>query len=339
MATGIWLRGRVSSALGSLIHAGAVVLLALLGLAFHPVASSAPLTLALSMSPLSLPFFVAESEKYYAAEGVDVRSIEVLGGHRAMQEVLSGKADLGTSSEAVVMFTSFKRDDFVILATFGTSLDDVKIVTLDGNKITRPRDLAQRRVGTIIGSASHYYLDTLALLDGIAPASIETVGLEPEAMAGALAQGGVDAIAVWQPYAFMAQRNLTGANSLTDGGFYTLSFNLVSMRSIAVQRNDDIVRLLRALNRAQHFIQNNPVQAKKILRDRLGIDQSYADWIWPRYHYRLSLDQSLVTTLESEARWALAGGHVKAERAPNYLKLIQAGPLRSVNPSSVGVVD
>ena len=188
----------------------ALVFLAISGFTSHSSISAAPLTLALSLSPLSLPFFVAESEGFYAAEGVQVRTNEVIGGYRAMQDMLAGKADLATCSEAVIMFTSFKRDDFVVLASFGTSLEDVKIVTLDSSKVARPRDLAHRRVATISGSASHYYLDTLALLDGVAPESLEIVAMPPEAMAGALQQGAVDAIAVWQPFAYQAQHNLPG---------------------------------------------------------------------------------------------------------------------------------
>ncbi len=317
----------------------ALVLLVMFGFAFQPQASAAPLTLALSMSPLSLPFFVAESEGFYAAEGVQVQTNEVIGGHRAMQDMLAGKADLATCSEAVIMFTSFKRDDFVVLASFGTSLEDVKVLTLESSKVTRARDLAHRRVGTIVGAASHYYLDTLAMLDGVAPESLEIVALQPETMAVALQQGGVDAIAVWQPSAYQAEHNVPGARALDDGGFYMLSFNLVSLRSTADQRNGDIVPLMHALNRAQRFIRDNPARAKQILRVRLGIDQAYADWIWPRYRYRLSLNQSLITTLESEARWALAGGHVSGERAPNYLRMIQPGPLRSVDPAAVGIVN
>lgn len=339
METSFQLRTRGIHMTGGAIRLFALVFLVIFGFAFQQPVRAAPLTLALSMSPLSLPFFVAESEGFYAAAGVQVQMIEVIGGHRAMQDMLAGKADLATCSEAVIMFTSFSRDDFVVLASFGTSLEDVKILTLESSKVERVRDLSHHRVGTVVGSASHYYLDTLALLEGVAPESLEIVALQPEAMAQALQQGAVDAIAVWQPFAYQAEHDLPGAHALDDGGFYTLSFDLVSLRPTASQRNGDIVLLMRALNRAQRFIQENPARAKQILRARLGINQAYADWILPRYRYRLNLDQSLITTLESEARWALVGGHVSGERAPNYLRMIQPGPLRSADPAAVGIVD
>ena len=165
-----------------------------------------PLVLAVSRTPLSLPFFIAESEGYFAAEGVPVRINEIQGGHRTMQQLLDGQADLATSSEAVVMFTSFKRDDFVLLASFVTSTDDVKVVVLGDSGIARPEHLAGKRVGTIRSSASNYYLDTLLLLNGAEPRGVRMRHLEPDALVAALRQRELDAISVWQPFAYQAAR-------------------------------------------------------------------------------------------------------------------------------------
>jgi NitT/TauT family transport system substrate-binding protein len=73
------------------------------------------------------------------------------------------------------------------------------------------------------------------------------------------------------------------------------------------------------------------------MQSRLGLEQSFIDWIWPRYNYRLALDQSLLATLESEARWARTQGHVKADRSPNYLEFIYADPLRKALPGAVSI--
>lgn len=298
-----------------------------------------PLVVALSQSPLVLPFHVAESEGYFRAEGLAVRLDEVIGGHRSMQQVLDGKADVATSSEAVVMFTSFGRSDFAVLASFVTTTDDVKVISRGDRGVSRPEDLAHKRVGTVVGAASHYYLDTLLIIHGIDPRTVEIVGLQPEAMASALKRGEVDAVAVWQPFAFRVARDVPQSEMLPDGGFYTLSFNLVVPRRLIGARDDDLAKLLRALDRAEAFIAAHPQQAKAILQSRLQLDQAYIDWMWPRYHYRLALDQSLLSTLESEARWARQEGYVKAAHSPNYLSLIHSAPLRRLRPAAVGIVE
>lgn len=319
--------------------AGVAALCLLLALATPAAPAAEPLRLAVSRTPLSLPIFVAESEGYFSAEGVAVVTDEVIGGHRTLQRVLEGQADLATSSEAVVMFNSFRSRDFAVIATFVTSDDDVKVVVRGESGIAGPRQLRGRRIATVTGAAAHFYLDTLLLLNGVDPKAAQVRGMQPEAMAEALARGEVDAIAVWEPFPYQALAAVPGAKLLPKTGAYVETFNLVVHARHRGARDDDLVRLLRALERAQQLIAAEPLKAQAILRRRLQAEQGFVDWIWPRFRFRLTLDRALLQTLEGEARWARQEGHVKAERSPNYLDFIHAGPLRKVRPAAVDIVE
>ena len=247
----------------------AIALLLFQILAATPALAAEPLRLSVSMSPLSLPIFVAQEQGYFAAEGLTLNVKEVLGGHRAMQQVQDGSADLGTCSEAVIMFRSFETKDFLILATFVTSDDDVKLITTSGTGITTPEQLKGKRIGTVIGAASDYYLHTLLVLNGIDPKLVHVTHLQPEDMAEALANAQVDAIAIWEPNAFQVLKSVPGATLLTKSGFYIETFNLVARSELKGVRDDDLLKLLRALERAERFIQNEPAKALAILRTRL----------------------------------------------------------------------
>ena len=74
-----------------------------------------------------------------------------------------------------------------------------------------------------------------------------------------------------------------------------------------------------------------------MLRRTLGVDQGFVDYMWPQLQYRLSLDQGLLRTLESEARWALRERHVAGARMPNFLGVLHAAPLLRVKPDSTGI--
>ncbi|MGK2907408.1 MAG: ABC transporter substrate-binding protein [Desulfuromonadales bacterium] len=301
--------------------------------------SKEPLRISVSRTPLSLPFFIAENLGYFRSEGLSLDINEVIGGHRAMQEVLEGKSDLCTSSESVVMFNSFKTSDFAVLATFVSSTADVKIISRAGTGIDHPQKLAGKRVGTVLGSASHYYLDTSLLMHGVDPDAVKKLGLEPEAMGEALKNGKVDAVAVWEPYPFKILESVPGTRIVPTSNHYRLTFNLSVHKKHLGTRDDELVKVLRALERAQQYIEAHPAEAQAILRAHLQIDQPFIDWLWPTNIYRLTLEQSLLTTLESEARWALQGGYVKGERVPNYLEFIHTGPLKNVNPSAVTLIE
>ena len=302
-------------------------------------APAQPLRLSVSTSPLSLPIFVAESQGYFAAEGLSIKIDEVIGGHRTLQQVFDGNADVATSSEAVVMFNSFKRNDYAVIATFVTSDDDVRVVTRAGKGVAGIAQLRGRRVATVIGAASHYYLDTSLLLSGVDPKQVQTRNLEPELMVQALEKDVVDAIAIWEPIPFQALTGIANTVVLAKTRAYLLSFNLIVSKRLLGTRDDDLVKLLRAVDRAQRFIAAEPAKAQSILKSRLNADQKFIDYLWPRYNYRLTLGQSLLTTLEGEARWAREEGHVKAERSPNYLDFIYSAPLRRVRPDAVNILE
>jgi len=314
-------------------------IIALLPLCWVSGASSAePLRISVSQTPLSLPFYVADSQGYFAAEGVKIRINEVIGGHRTMQQLLAGDADLATSSEAVVMFNSFQRNDFAIIASFVTSDDDVKIITRADTGIQQPEQLAGKLVGTVTGAASHYFLETLLLLKGVDPKSVHVRNLQPEAMAEALRKREVDAIAIWEPFPFKALQAVPSARLLPKSTVYRLTFNLSVHKKHLGVRDAELVKILRALDRAEQFIAERPREAKAILLEHLKLDTAFIDWIWPRYHYRLSLDQSLLTTLEGEARWARREALVKGEKSPNYLNFIHADPLSKVRSTAVTII-
>ena len=321
------------------IGAAAAIVALLQLFPMHAVLAAEPLKLAVSMTPLSLPIFIAESEGYFAAEGAAVVLEELVGGHRTLQRLLNGGADLATSSEAVVMFNSFRSGDYAVIATFVTSDDDVKVVARPGSGIAVAQDLRGKRIGTIVGASAHFYLDTLLLLNGVDPKAVQMRNLQPEDMAGALAKGEVDAVSVWEPYGYKALAAVPGAKLLPKSGAYVETFNLIVHKKHRGARDADLVRLLRALERAQQLIATEPAKAQSVLRSRLKLDQSFVEWIWPRFRYRLTLEQSLLKTMEAEARWARQEDHVKAERSPNYLDYIHSGPLRQVRPAAVGIIE
>jgi hypothetical protein len=91
------------------------------------------------------------------------------------------------------------------------------------------------------------------------------------------------------------------------------------------------------VDRAAALIRNDPERAKAVLRQRLAADDEFVRWVWPQLVFRLSLDQSLLKTLESEARWALREGHVTGRAAPNFLPFLHRTPLMQVRPSAVGI--
>jgi ABC-type nitrate/sulfonate/bicarbonate transport system substrate-binding protein len=300
-------------------------------------AQAAPLRLAVSRTPLSLPLYVAEEQGYFAAEALDVQVHECLGGQRCLSQLLDGRADAATVGDLPLALAAFQRADFSIVATFVNASDDLKIVMRGPRNAEGVASVTSKRIGVSVGSTAQYFLDLHLIVSGIDPRTVRIVDLRPEQLVDALVSGKVDAIACWEPYGFQALKALgPQGHALPAANGYIETFNLAVHRRLVGTQDAALQRLLRALRQAEQFIQQEPEAAKAILRRRLNLDQEYVEFAWAGFSYRLSLDQSLLATMESQARWALREGRIQG-KVPNYLSFVHAAPLRKVKPTAAAI--
>ncbi len=297
---------------------------------------AAELTLATGTTALALPVHVAEAQGYFASEGVAVRTVDCVGGHRCLRALLDGSAQMATASELPVVFNSFTRSDYAIVATFATGTSNISLIGRRSAGAVDAKGLIGKRVGLIVGTSAQYFLDTYLLFHGIDPTRLTLVPLAPEKLAAAIERKEIDAFAGYSQWVWPAMKAL-GPDGvvLTDPRIYTETFNLVVGRRTLDERQGDVVKVLRALQKAQRFIEEQPQRAKEVMQARLKLPSGFADAVFPGMSYRMSLEQSLVSTMEGEARWALREGHVPPGlKVPNYLQYVDFGPLRAAVPSA-----
>ena len=315
----------------------ALALAALAWLAPAAARAADTVRIAAARAPASLPLYVAQQRGFFADEQLEVAITDCIGGARCLRQVLDDKADLATTSEMPVVLQAFAHADVAILATLAHASDNLKLIARKASGVTRSEQLDGRKVGVIAGTAAQYLLETHLLNVGVDPHHVAMVPLQAEETVAALQSARVDAVAVWEPYGYAALHGPDAVGlRLPLGGGYIESYNLVGRQAQFVRREDTMVRLLRAVERAEQFIQSHPAEAQAILREQLKLDQHFVDWVWGGLAFRLSLDQALLSTMEGEVRWAQREGHVAGSARPNVLTLIHAGPLKAVKPGAVG---
>ena len=301
-----------------------------------PAGAADTLRIAAARAPVSLPLYVAQQRGFFADEHLEVALSDCIGGRRCLRQLLDDKVDLATTSEMPVVLQAFGQADVAIVATMAHATDNLKLIARKASGVTTSEQLDGRKVGVTAGTAAQYLLETHLLNVGVDPHHVTMVPLQAEETVAALRSGRIDAVAVWEPYGYAA---LHGADAvglrLPLSGGYIESYNLVARRTL-FKRDDELERLLRAIDRAEQFIQARPAEAQAILREQVKLDQHFVDWVWGGLGFRLSLDQALVSTMEGEVRWAQREGHVAAGARPNVLTLIHAAPLKAVKPAAVG---
>jgi len=301
-------------------------------------AAPVPLVVAVSSGPVSLPVYVAEARGFFRDEGLALRLRDCASGRECYQWLAEGGVDLATASELLVVTGDAAHRDLAIVATISASAYQIKLVARRSANISEAPQIRGKRVGTVLGSSAQYFLDNWLVFNDIDPASVTVTGLAPDRLVPALQARSVDAIAIWEPVASAAALALAGdAVTFASPRVYTQHFNLVGARPMLERREDDVARLLRALLRAQRAIQAEPEVARAVLAERLHVPVAVAGSMMANLDFRVRLDQSLVTTMQGEARWVVrnAGGE---RPAVDVLRAIAPAPLHRVEPGAVGLV-
>jgi len=315
-----------------------LLLWALVGLSLAS-AHAAPLTLATPNLPSFSTAVVAEAEGYFAAEGLDLKIIRCANSTRCYKHLQDGEAQYATMADTAIMLAALAGGHFEILTTLSTSSRTNRFVARGDRGIRTAADLKGKRIGVIQGATSHYLGDTVLLFSGITKAQVTSVPLEASAAADALIRGDVDAAALYPPFWQRVQTAL-GNNMVTlpNPSTFNVTINLVGVPLASGGRDEDAIRLLRALRRADQLIDSDPPRARAIVARQLKLAQADVDAFWGDYDFSMGLGQPLIASLEAQTRWALREGLVPGAKMPDFLDYIRPGPLKVVEPRAVTVV-
>ena len=176
-------------------------------------------------------------------------------------------------------------------------------------------------------------------LNGLSLGDIEIIHSNPFAMAQALSDGKVDAVMVWEPVAYEIKGALGDkAVSWPGQGGQSYYWLLVSTDKFLTARAGVVERLIRSLDQAEKYMKSHKEESIAQVAAHVKLDPTILKSIWPKYSYKLFLDQSLLFAMEDQARWMIANKLTDRTQVPNYLNYIDAKALLKVDPEAVSMV-
>jgi len=282
---------------------------------------------------------IAEEKGYFLEEGIDVEIKGYPTGKAALAATFNGEVDMGTVADTPIVFNSFERNDFTVFVTILDSTQHAKALARKDRGINTPQDLIGKKVATTIGTTAHFFMSVFLTLNGIDVSDVEIVNMKPGEMVEAIVNGEVDAVFAWEPNILKFQKSLEGnAIMLPSKVGYMATFNLVSKNDF-IENNPQLIRkVIKALIKAEEFTNNNREESIDIIAPRLKADREDIDKLWDDHEFRLSLSQTLVITLEDQARWAIKNKLTDKTEVPNYLDYIYTDALEKVKPEAVTII-
>ncbi len=285
------------------------------------------------------PVYAALEKGYFKNQGLDIDLQFHPHGKATLNAIVEGKADFGTSSETPFMHAVLNGAKIYAIATTVTAEKHLAIVARKDRGILKADDLKGKTIGVTIGTNGEYFLDTVLLLHSISRNDIKVVHLEPEQMADVLMSGEADAIATWNPQMHKARKTLGDRGSIFyAGGLYSPLF-VISARQDFVHNNPEIIeKFVRSLIESCEFIQDNPDESRRIAARHIGTDPSLLDELTATYHFKISLDQSFLMTLEDQSEWAIKNNLTDCTTVPNYLNFIYTDALKDAEPENMTII-
>jgi ABC-type nitrate/sulfonate/bicarbonate transport system substrate-binding protein len=307
----------------------------------HPAAMPGPpgsITVGLEPNQANSLIYVADEKGYFAENGLTITLREYPSGAAAVDGMIAGEADVAMATEWVLAGQALTQEHVRTFACID-KFEQVFIIGRNDRGIRNASDLKGTTIGLPLKASPEFYLGRYLDLHGMKVADVTLVDVEAPQLSDALANGTVDAVVAWQPYATRTTDRVTTGLAVwpAESGQAAYCAAVTTDAWLSLHREPSR-RFLAALARAETDAARDPAGAKAIVGKRLDYDRAYLDAVWPEHRFSLSLDQSLVAAMEDEARWKIANNLTNATAIPDFGEYMDTTALEQVRPESVRLI-
>jgi NitT/TauT family transport system substrate-binding protein len=296
------------------------------------------LKIAIYPDTVSALIYIAQDQGFFKRHGLDVSLEDYQTGVLAVNGLTAGKADAATATEFVLAIQGFKRQDLRAVAVISFS-DSMEVVARRDRGIKNPEDLKGKTVGVPKTTIAEFFLNHFLSFKGILPGKVRTIDLKPADLITALSEGKIDAASCFPPFSDTMKKNLArNAVSWPIQGGQEYHLGVMIKDELIKNRPIAVTGLLTGVIEAEDFLKKDEDKAQAIVERSLGLDHESVVKTWAKTRFRVRLDQSLLTLLEDEGRWAIRNKLVDAEKMPNYLNFLYIDGLEKIRPDVVTVI-
>lgn len=284
-------------------------------------------------------FSIAQEQGYFAQNGLDVTLKEYASGAPAFSDLLKNKIDMTDAAEFVGVINSLRGNKFKIISSIGTTTDAWEIIARRDHGIEKPSDLKGKTIGVPAGTLGEFFLGNFLTLNQLSSNDVRLVNLPPQNLSFALLNGSIDAIMIFQPYAFNLKHTLGKSAISFPGQSDRLNYILLyATNDVVKQHSEAVKRFVTSLVEAQAYVANNPVALRDFMKHDFGYSDAYIDSVISSFKFYVALEQPMLPLMEDEANWAIENKLTKSNSVPNYLDYIYFDALNDVKPDAITII-
>ncbi|MEO1386395.1 MAG: ABC transporter substrate-binding protein [Cyanobacteria bacterium J06634_6] len=205
---------------------------------------------------------------------VDIQWISFDSGRDVNTAMVSGGIDVGLAG-SVPVSTGVAQDlPYQVYFIHDVIGDNEALAVTKASGITSIADLPGKKIGVPFGSTTHFSLLSAIDKEGIDPAEVDILDMQPQDMLAAWQRGDIDGGFVWQPtLSKMLDADgtvLITAKQLAEEGIITADLGIVS-KEFAENYPDFLQGYVAALDEAVQLYRNDPEAAAEAISEEIGL--------------------------------------------------------------------
>jgi NitT/TauT family transport system substrate-binding protein len=296
-----------------------------------------PLKLSLGLAPFPYSGLVAIAAErgFFKESGLELSIKDYAFGFATLEAVAKGEIQMAMGNEST--FAMMINDDPSLRLVASVAMVNTnEIVARKDRNIHKPADLKGKRIGFLPNTSSEYYLLSFLLVNKIPLSEVTMVNVPAAAMVETIGNGDVDALSAWDTVVYDSKKRLQ-ENAVSWPAQNNRDWQWVLVvKDSTTQSPEPLKRFLKALLKAEDFARTNNDEAKNIIMRRWGFEPDFIQQIWDKTRLSVTLNQSLITSLEIFSNWSRVKEGKEGE-GPNFLKFVYTDALAQIDPKAVTI--
>ncbi len=297
------------------------------------------LTIAIPRNEINTLLYIAEAQDFFVSNGLQVTLKENYdSGASATAGMLNGEAEISAATEFLMAWQILDKTS---LATFACidNYETTYVMWRTDSGLKTIQNLKGKRIGVPLQTIGEFHLGRSLELNGINLSQVTLVNVRATDSEEALVNKEVDAVVTWEPFVTSIKQHLAeDIFALPIQSGQLAYWNLVSSPEWIKSHAEIIKRLVKSLIEAEDYMSIHESEAKNTLQTRMNWSDIQILSIWSQNQFGLSLDQSMITAMEDEARWMIANNLTTEEQVPDFDNYIYEDALKAVKPEAVNII-
>lgn len=290
-----------------------------------------------SPAPQTPQVDIAFARKTFQAAGLDVEVVSFPTGREAFEALIGGQVDIASMAELPAVTGALQKQPFAVIGDLAR-YNGSRIITSAKNNITKPADLAGKRIGVTLGTNTDFLLSSELAQAGV---TAEIVNAAPGDLIAALVRGDVDAIVPFPNFYPAAAKTLGNDYREILTPSYQAHFVLAAGVKALKDRPKAVGSFLSALVEAEKELKADQDAAAQIVAGNLNgnVSKEALLAMWKDTDISLTLPANLLDLLVAEGKWIAAKGIIKAE-SPTIASIsayVEDAPLKSIDAGRVTI--